>query len=53
MFPIFIFGLLGLEDPFGAVREEQPLDFVQALILQLAFAGLVYMYTYRQRGKPL
>lgn len=48
---IFIFGLLGLEDPFGAVREEQPLDFVQALILQLAFAGLVYMYTYRQKRK--
>ena len=48
---IFIFGLLGLADPFGAVREEQPLDFVQALILQLAFAGLVYMYTYRQKRK--
>ena len=48
---IFIFGLLGLEDPFGAVREEQPLDFVQALILQLAFAGLVCMYTYRQKRK--
>ena len=48
---IFIFGLLGLEDPFGAVREEQPLDFVQALILQLAFAGLVCMYTYRQKKK--
>ena len=48
---IFIFGLLGLEDPFGAVREDQPLDFVQALILQLAFAGLVYMYTYRQKRK--
>ena len=48
---IFIFGLLGFEDPFGAVREEQPLDFVQALILQLAFAGLVYMYTYRQKRK--
>jgi len=48
---IFIFGLLGLEDPFGAVREEQALDFVQALILQLAFAGLVYMYTYRQKRK--
>lgn len=48
---IFIFGLLGLEDPFGAVREEQPLDFVQALILQLAFAGLVYMYAYRQKRK--
>lgn len=48
---IFIFGLLGLEDPFGGVREEQPLDFVQALILQLAFAGLVYMYTYRQKRK--
>lgn len=48
---IFIFGLLGLEDPFGAVREEQPLDFVQSLILQLAFAGLVYMYTYRQKRK--
>lgn len=48
---IFIFGLLGLEDPFGAVREEQPLDFVQALILQLAFAGLVYMYTYQQKRK--
>ena len=48
---IFVFGLLGLEDPFGAVREEQPLDFVQALILQLAFAGLVYMYTYRQKRK--
>ena len=48
---IFILGLLGLEDPFGAVREEQPLDFVQALILQLAFAGLVYMYTYRQKRK--
>jgi len=48
---IFIFGLLGLEDPFGAVREEQPLDFVQALILQLAFAGLVCMSTYRQKRK--
>ena len=48
---IFIFGLLGLEDPFGAVREDQPLDFVQALILQLAFAGLVYMYAYRQKRK--
>lgn len=48
---IFIFGLLGLEDPFGAVREAQALDFVQALILQLAFAGLVYMYTYRQKRK--
>lgn len=48
---IFIFGLLGFEDPFGAIREEQPLDFVQALILQLAFAGLVYMYTYRQKRK--
>jgi len=50
---IFIFGLLGLEDPFGAVREEQPLDFVQALILQLAFAGLVCMYTYRQKRKAV
>lgn len=48
---IFIFGLLGLADPFDANREEQPLDFVQALILQLAFAGLVYMYTYRQKRK--
>lgn len=48
---IFIFGLLGLADPFDANREAQPLDFVQALILQLAFAGLVCMYTYRQKRK--
>ena len=48
---IFIFGLLGLTDPFDANRETQALDFVQALILQLAFAGLVYMYTYRQKRK--
>ena len=48
---IFIFGLLGLADPFDANREAQALDFVQALILQLAFAGLVYMYTYRQKRK--
>ena len=48
---IFIFGLLGLTDPFDANREAQALDFVQALILQLAFAGLVYMYTYRQKRK--
>ena len=48
---IFIFGLLGLEDPFDANREAQALDFVQALILQLAFAGLVCMYTYRQKRK--
>lgn len=48
---IFIFGLLGLADPFDANREAQALDFVQALILQLAFAGLVYMYAYRQKRK--
>ena len=48
---IFIFGLLGLADPFDANREAQALDFVQALILQLAFAGLVCMYTYRQKRK--
>ena len=48
---IFIFGLLGLADPFDANHEAQALDFVQALILQLAFAGLVYMYTYRQKRK--
>ena len=48
---IFIFGLLGLADPFDANREAQALDFVQALILQLAFAGLVCMYTYRQKKK--
>ena len=48
---IFIFGLLGLTDPFDANREAQALDFVQALILQLAFAGLVCMYTYRQKRK--
>ena len=48
---IFIFGLLGLTDPFDANREAQALDFVQALILQLAFAGLVYMYAYRQKRK--
>lgn len=48
---IFIFGLLGLTDPFDANREAQALDFVQALILQLAFAGLVYMYTYWQKRK--
>ena len=48
---IFIFGLLGLTDPFDANRETQALDFVQALILQLAFAGLVCMYTYRQKRK--
>lgn len=46
-----ILGLLGLADPFDANREAQALDFVQALILQLAFAGLVYMYTYRQKRK--
>ena len=46
-----ILGLLGLADPFDANHEAQPLDFVQALILQLAFAGLVYMYTYRQKRK--
>ena len=46
-----ILGLLGLADPFDANREAQPLDFVQALILQLAFAGLVCMYTYRQKRK--
>ena len=46
-----ILGLLGLADPFDANYEAQPLDFVQALILQLAFAGLVYMYTYRQKRK--
>ena len=50
---IFIFGLLGLADPFDANREAQALDFVQALILQLAFAGLVYMYTYRQKRKAV
>ena len=48
---IFIFGLLGLADPFDAKGEAQELDFAQALILQLAFAGLVYMYTYRQKKK--
>ena len=37
--------------PFDANREAQALDFVQALILQLAFAGLVCMYTYRQKRK--
>lgn len=46
-----ILGLLGLADPFDANHEAQALDFVQALILQLAFAGLVYMYTYRQKRK--
>ena len=46
-----ILGLLGLADPFDANREAQALDFVQALILQLAFAGLVCMYTYRQKRK--
>lgn len=46
-----ILGLLGLADPFDANREAQALDFVQALILQLAFAGLVCMYTYRQKKK--
>jgi len=46
-----ILGLLGLADPFDANHEAQPLDFVQALILQLAFAGLVCMYTYRQKRK--
>ena len=46
-----ILGLLGLADPFDAKGEAQELDFVQALILQLAFAGLVYMYTYRQKRK--
>lgn len=49
--PIFILGLLGLADPFDANREVQVLDFVQALILQFAFAGLVCMYTYRQKRK--
>ena len=46
-----ILGLLGLADPFDAKGEAQELDFAQALILQLAFAGLVYMYTYRQKRK--
>ncbi len=46
-----ILGLLGLADPFDAKGEAQELDFAQALILQLAFAGLVYMYTYRQKKK--
>ncbi|WP_278578911.1 hypothetical protein [Rothia aeria] len=48
---IFILGLLGLNDPFDAKGEAQVIDFAQTLILQLAFAGLVCLYTYWQKKK--